>query len=61
MEEYVRVKSGALLDRFEWNGGLSITPKEHKAREKAIREGNALEVEEFSNSGSNDKVKRKIF
>lgn len=47
MEEYLRVKSGMLLDRYEWNGGLSITPKEHKVREKAIREGKALEVTKF--------------
>lgn len=39
--KYIELKSGALVDRYEWYGGLLPKPKESKARRKAVEKGEA--------------------
>ena len=47
MEEYIRVKAGFLVDRYEYARGSKASDKELKSREKAVKSGIAVVVEEF--------------
>lgn len=59
MDEYIRVSSGFLVDRYEYAGGRKASDKELKAREKAVKAGTAVVVETFS-SLDKKKIYRKI-
>lgn len=59
MEEYIRVNAGFLVDRYEFFGGRKAHDKVLKAREKEVKAGTAVVVEEFSSHEEKKKLYRK--
>ena len=59
MEEYLRVEAGFLVDRYEWFRGSKAADKVLKQREKEIKNGNAVVVEEFTDRTDKKKLYRK--
>jgi hypothetical protein len=48
MQEYIRVSAGFLVDRYEFAGGRKASDKELKSRERQVKNGDAIVVDEFS-------------
>ena len=59
MKEYIRIKSGMLLDQYEWAGGYKISPREHKVREKELKNNTAIEVVDFTSNDNHKSITRK--
>ena len=56
--QYMRIASGKLLSKYEWEGGYDISERTQKEREKALEKGLVEEVVGFK-SGVIRKVERK--
>jgi translation initiation factor IF-1 len=59
MERFILYKE-QLFNSYEWSGGIEITPKICRDRQRMIKNGDAILVENFDTDKTKKHIQRKV-